>query len=289
MDSSDMPSPEGTGLPPGLLAGARTRLSSAQIDGRRVWIKRFDAEERPLAKRLHARLSPLLPLPFLRSSPDADAAGLADREARKSAAFRAAGLPTPALLHRDGAVLVMSDVAEIVEDALRRLRGIDAAAHDGLLVEMAGALGRVHACGLCHGRPHPRDMFRGADGAWGFLDFEEEPEASMPLAAAQARDVWLMFMQIAGRAVEPDTEARAFAAWRAQAPAAVMPQLRRLVSFFSLFLPGLRLLQPLGLGKDGRRLLDATAALRAALDDTTSAVLADTAAKPEPGKIGTRT
>src|SRR5690606_39575859 len=68
-----------------------------------------------------------------------------------------------------------------------------------MLVEMAGALGRVHARGLCHGRPHPRDLFRTADGRWGYLDFEEEPEASMPLAAAQAREVWLMFMEIAGR------------------------------------------------------------------------------------------
>ena len=287
-DKGETLSPEGTELLLRLLAGAPRRLSSAEFDGRAVWIKRFDAGKRPRAKWLHARVSPLFPLPFLRASPVADAAGLAGREARKSAAFRAAGLPTPAIVHRSGAVLVLSDVAEIVEDALRRLRGPDPAAHDELLVEMAAALGRAHARGLCHGRPHPRDLFRGRDGTWGFLDFEEEPEAAMPLAVAQARDVWLMFMQIAGRSLQEGTDARAFAAWRAEAPSMVVPELRKVVSFFSVLLPGLRLLKPLGLGKDGRRLLNATGFLRAALAGSGSAV-PEAAAETKPDGIGTPT
>lgn len=43
------------------------RISSAVIGGHRVWIKRYDAERRPLAKRLHSLISPLLLYPFLRS------------------------------------------------------------------------------------------------------------------------------------------------------------------------------------------------------------------------------
>ena len=280
-----MLSPQGTELLLRLLSGARVRLSAAEIDGRAVWIKRFDAERRPMAKVLHALLSPLLPS-FLRSSPAANAAGLAAREARKSAAFRAAGLPTPAIVHRGGAVLVLSNVSEIVEPTLHRLHDSDAAAHDALLVEMAAALGRVHAARLCHGRPHPRDMFRGVEG-WGFLDFEEEPEASMPLEVAQARDVWLAFMQIASRAMHEGTNDRAFAAWQAEAPAEIVPQLRRIVSFTAFFLPLLRLLRPIGLGKDGRRLLDGTTFLRAALEDTGQAAAA--ACKPKPDQIRTPT
>ena len=127
-----------------LLAADPRRLSRAALDGRTVWIKRFDIEARPLAKRLHAFLSPGLPAAFLRASPSADAAGLAAREARKAARFNAAGFPTPAIIWRDGAVLVLSQVAEIVEPMLRRLaRDGEAQRHDALLVEMAGALGRV--------------------------------------------------------------------------------------------------------------------------------------------------
>ena len=252
-----------------LVAAPRRRLSSAVIDGRSVWIKRFDTENVPLAKRLHGWISPLLPAAILRASPALSADGLAAREAGKAEAFQAAGFPTPAILWRSKSVLVLSEVTRIGEPLLARLRdGARDGARDGheeLLVGMADALGRAHAAGLCHGRPHPRDMFLRDDGEWGFLDFEEEPEAAMPLAAAQARDVWLMFMQIAARALGEETTARAFAAWRKQAPAQILPELRKLVGVFSLLVPGLKALRPLGLGKDGQRLLQATIFLRAAL------------------------
>mgnify|MGYP002621721165 CR=1 FL=1 len=272
-----------------LVAAPRRRLSSTRIDGRTVWIKRFDAEGRPLAKRLHGWLSPLMPAAFLRASPSVDGPGLAAREAGKAARFRAAGIATPAILWRGEAVLVLSGVADIGEPLLDRLRETDRAGHDELLVEMAAALGRAHAAGLCHGRPHPRDMFRRADGTWGYLDFEEEPEAAMPLATAQARDVWVLFMQIVARAQHEDTGARAFAAWRAEAPAGIVPELRKAVSRLALALPGLRLLRPVGLGKDGRNLLDAIAFLRSALRAGPNPLPAGAAGKPNPDRIGTPT
>lgn len=266
-----------------LLAARPRRLSSAEIDGRIVWIKRFDTEKRPIAKRLHALLSPLLPMAFLRASPVADAAGLAAREARKVESFTAAGFATPAILWRGGAVLVLSQVAQIAEPELARLQAAgDVTGHDALLVEMAALLGRVHAAGLCHGRPHPRDMFRMADGTWGLLDFEEEPEAVMPLAVAQARDVWLLFMQVASRTRDGEARTAAFDAWRAQAPAAVAPELRRAVAVLSILVPGLKFLRPLGLGKDGLRMLDSLLFLRAAL-------CVSPAAKIKPDRIGTPT
>lgn len=287
-DGGDALSPEGMERLLRLLATQPRRLSFAEIDGRTVWIKRFDTERRPLAKRLHALASPLLPS-ALHASPNVDAAGAAMREARKAASFNAAGFPTPAILWRGGAVLVLAEVSEIVQKMLGRLREADPAGHEDLLVEMAAALGRVHAVGLCHGRPHPRDMFRRADGTWGYLDFEEEPEAAMPLATAQARDVWVLFMQIVARAQHEDTGARAFAAWRAEAPAGIVPELRKAVSRLALALPGLRLLRPVGLGKDGRNLLDAIAFLRSALRAGPNPLPAGAAGKPNPDRIGTPT
>lgn len=287
-DGGDALSPEGMERLLRLLATQPRRLSFAEIDGRTVWIKRFDTERRPLAKRLHALASPLLPS-ALHASPNVDAAGAAMREARKAASFNAAGFPTPAILWRGGVVLVLAEVSEIVQKMLGRLREADPAGHEDLLVEMAAALGRVHAVGLCHGRPHPRDMFRRADGTWGYLDFEEEPEAAMPLATAQARDVWVLFMQIVARAQHEDTGARAFAAWRAEAPAGIVPELRKAVSRLALALPGLRLLRPVGLGKDGRNLLDAIAFLRSALRAGPNPLPAGAAGKPNPDRIGTPT
>lgn len=259
------PSPQATQALLRLLAqSADARISRAGLEGRTVWIKRFDAEPRPLAKRMHAALSPFLPASF-RASPELAPAGYVEREARKLAAFRDAGFLSPQIVHRDAGVLVLSDVAPIAEHELARLAAAgDGKGHDALLVKAAGALGRAHAHGLCHGRPHPRDMFI-QGGEWGFLDFEEEPEAVMPLRFAQARDVWLLFMQLAHCAQASNTPARAFAAYRAVAPAETVAALRRVVALLSLLLPGLIVLKPIGLGKDGRRLLDAIRSLKEAL------------------------
>ncbi len=251
---------------PALFAQSRgRRISSATLAGDRVWIKRYDAERRPFPKRLHSLISPLLLLPFLRSAKETDAAGMADREMRKMAAFRAAGFEVPRIVGRDGSAIILSDVAPIMQDRLDGSRKSDPAAHDALLVQCAVALGKAHAAGLCHGRPHPRDFFE-KDGVPGFLDFEEEPETVMSLAAAQARDEWLLFFQITAQARLPETPQQAFDAYRALAPAAVVPELRKIVGFFRFTIAPLRLFRRIHLGGDGKRLLQAMEFFDANLD-----------------------
>lgn len=257
-----------------LLAGdSLKRVSSARIDDRLVWIKRYDAERRPLLKRLHAGLSRLAPLPMLRSSRELDVPGMVNRELSKIAAFRKAGFRVPDVLYSGKAVLVLSDIIETVQARVKQLRRAGQPGIDDLLIGSADALGRVHEAGLCHGRPHLRDMFR-SDGEWGFLDFEEEPERVMPLAAAQARDIWLLFFQIAAQAQAADTCARALAAYRVHAPRETMQELKKLASMLGFSVKPLKLLQFIYLGDDGRRYLKAmeflVPALRSLPDDTAS-------------------
>ncbi|WP_166162934.1 RIO1 family regulatory kinase/ATPase [Chelativorans oligotrophicus] len=237
-----------------LVQSAGQRISSAVLDGRTVWIKRYDAEPRPIAKQLHELFSPLMPKSFLRASRRVDRRGMAEREVRKMQAFREAGFEVPALIHRGETVIVLSHVAEIVQHELLRLQPLDPKAHDELLVGAAAALAHAHSAGLCHGRPHTRDMFVSA-GRWGFVDFEEEPETVMPLRAAQARDIWLLFMQISARAILEDTEERAFAAYVEAGPTGSLEQLGSLVRFFSPVLPPLAMLKNVALGNDLRRFL----------------------------------
>ncbi len=104
------------------------------------------------------------------------------------------------------------------------------------------------------------------DGVPGFLDFEEEPETVMSLAAAQARDVWLLFFQITAQARLPETPQQAFDAYRALAPAAVVPELRKIVGFFRFTIAPLRLFRRIHLGGDGKRLLQAMEFFDANLD-----------------------
>lgn len=261
--NTDMLSADGLATLLRLLAvEARARVSRASIDGRTVWIKRYGVETRPLGKRIHAALSPLLPA-YLKASPAVPS--LIERETRKMHTFRAAGFPVADIVFLNETVLVLSDEAEIVQHQLGRLRSTDEAAHDDLLVGAANALAELHRAGLCHGRPHPRDMFM-RDDRYGFIDFEEEPEAVMPLALAQARDVWLLFMQIASQALLPDTKARAFSAYRSITPAGVSDALRGIVHFFSVAALPLHLIPMRLLGKDGQIMLKGTAFLKAALD-----------------------
>ncbi|UUP17628.1 hypothetical protein NTH_02098 [Nitratireductor thuwali] len=251
-----------------LVLGQQQRISSADLDGRRVWIKRYDAEPTPLSGRIHAVLSPLIPVYALRASPKASAAQMVEREVRKMKVFREAGFETPQVLHSAAAIMVLSDQARIVQHELDRLRLVDTLRHDRLLIEAAAVLGRAHSRGLCHGRPHPRDMFI-AEGGWGFVDFEEEPEASMPLCAAQARDVWLLFLQISTQALQPETEDRALAAYRAEAPSGSLIGLKSIINVLSPLLPVLSLVEKVSLlGSDGRRLLSATRFLKGTLAAT---------------------
>ncbi|MCO5063823.1 MAG: serine/threonine protein phosphatase [Rhizobiaceae bacterium] len=250
-----------------LVAGQGRRVSSAVVDGRTVWIKRMGAQGRPFFKQLHALVSPLIPWPMLRSSKIIGSQDMALREERKNAAFAAAGFPAVQLLFRQGGNLVLSSASGIVQDELDLLKDTDASAHDDLLVDCAEALGKAHGAGLCHGRPHPRDMIL-ENGRIGFLDFEEAPEETIPLVDAQARDLWLLFLQICGQSLSDATPQRALDAYRADSPPDVLPRLASMRGPVGFLLPFLRLLHHVGLGADGRRLLKASEFLYPALAHT---------------------
>lgn len=245
------------------LAAARAgeRVSSAEAGGARFWIKRFDRDDRALYKALH-RVVALMPLPpSMRPSPTVDARGAVERELRKAAGFAEAGFPVPDIIFSNDRLTVARHAGETVSTRLDALRPNDAAAYDALLMRCAETLGAAHAAGLCHGRPHPRDMILAGDGKIGFMDFEEEPEAVMPLATAQARDCWLLFLVLADLALAQETGASAFALYRSLAPADAVGQLQHLVRLWHGMLNPLRRLNLTKPGADLRRMLKADAIL----------------------------
>ena len=234
------------------------RVERVELSFGAVWIKRYGTERPPVWTKAQAALANLFRQPFLRPSPYLDSKGMIAREIRRIDAFAAQGVPVPDVLYSSGGALVLSDVAPTVMARLGALRGSDPAAHDDLLVACAAHLGALHARGLCHGRPHPRDFFIAGE-AIGFMDFEEEPEAAMPLATAQARDLWLLFLQIADRALlGRETADRAFAAWRHAAPAGIDGELVKMLRFLGKFLSPTRLIGRVHMGSDLRRFLAAT-------------------------------
>ncbi|RJG43462.1 serine/threonine protein phosphatase [Mesorhizobium sp. DCY119] len=234
------------------------RLHVTAVRGQRIWFKHFGAERTAWGKRLHALVSPLMYPRFIRSSLPASPEGKAARELRKIKAFRGAGFRAPEVFYQRGDVLALSDMGETMQAQMIQLRQAgDMAAHDSLLISAAKALGEVHAAGLCHGRPHPRDFVVDDNGQFGFLDFEEEPEAVMPLADAQARDVWLLFFQITYRARQPQTPTLALQAYKASAPKPTLEALSQLLHFFRVLIPLGRVAAKFHLGGDLERFMTA--------------------------------
>lgn len=241
-----------------VLARGSRRVERVDMSFGAIWVKRYGTERPILWSRAQNLLARLFRQPFMRASPVLDGKAMVDREIRRIAAFAARGLPVPLVLYRSDSALVLSDAGQTVNARLAELKAADPAAHDELLVTCAADLGALHGKHLCHGRPHPRDFFL-ANGRIGFMDFEEEPEAVMPFAAAQARDLWLLFLQIVPRALDGQTTVdRAFAAWLENAPSGAFSELCLLVAFLAKFLWLTRLIGRVHMGSDLRRFLAAT-------------------------------
>ncbi|WP_104662519.1 serine/threonine protein phosphatase [Ensifer adhaerens] len=239
------------------LATGRGRVERCDLKDRMVWIKRYRRPGPRLGLRAQAFVARIGGIPVLSPSPLLDVEGMIEREVRQIAIFSAAGFKTPDVIYRGPKVLVLSHLGLPISKHMGPLRDSDADAHDQLLVRCAAELGRLHRAGLCHGRPHPRDFIL-EDGEFGFLDFEEVPASVMPLATAQARDLWLLFLQVASRALQPQTPAAAFAAWKRAAPVEATRALCEIMPLFIRFLPLARLLLRIRQGNDIIRFVAAT-------------------------------
>lgn len=189
---------------------AGPRIQRVEVDDRIFWIKRpgeTQAKAWHVLQRVSARL---VPHPMLRVTVDRGGPASIQRERERIEAFRDAGFNAPEIVHASSRALVLGDLGDNLGQILKR----DRAAFLALLPLVGETLGRVHAAGLTHGRPSRRDLTRVGD-AIGFLDFEEDAQASMPLDVAQARDVWLLFIDLARAGLEA---AEFEACWSAYRP-----------------------------------------------------------------------
>jgi tRNA A-37 threonylcarbamoyl transferase component Bud32 len=234
------------------------RVQRLELKGRTVWIKRQGGKTMPPLVAVQGLFASLFRMPILRPSPRLLPEAMQARELARLRAFARAGFPVPKIAYASATAMVMSDVGPTIDHQMRVSKRCDPAAHDALLVQVAEALGRVHAAGLSHGRPHVRDFFL-EDGKVGFMDFEEDPASVMPLAMAQARDILLYFLVVASRAIETEkTCPAALQAWLARAPDAARVELIRLTALIGRILPLARLIGCLHMGSDLRRFIMAT-------------------------------
>jgi tRNA A-37 threonylcarbamoyl transferase component Bud32 len=244
-----------------VMVSGSTRVERVSLSARQVWIKRYGTKKPSFWRHLQTLFSRIVPIAFLRPCAYLSAQQMAERETRRIRLFKERNVAVPEVLYASNGAIVLSDAGITVQRRLAQLRDGDPAAHDDLMVACAAELGRLHAKGLCHGRPYPRDMFF-VGNRLGFMDFEEDPQTVMPLEVAQARDVWLLFLQIAtGARLGLATQNRAYEAWSEQAPAAARAELQRLIRFLGGFLFLARLIGRVHMGSDLQRFIVATSFL----------------------------
>jgi hypothetical protein len=233
------------------------RCTSLRFGDTVVWVKRPDPDKGNAWNAIHGLVSGLLGDMF-RSTAVAGGPAALHAEADRLRRAKALGIPVPDVLHDGEDALLLSDCGESLAARLRR-EG-DPARREAFLVDGIRALSALHARGLCHGRPFVRDMAV-RDGVVHLLDFEEDPLRLMPLAKAQARDVWL-YLQSASRFTGGDGDAlvRIFRAW---GPPDALPVRRELARFVRLLKPLRALAERLPGRWMGRDLAAALAANRA--------------------------
>lgn len=248
------------------LVASEGRVQKLELSIGSVWIKRQGEELPRWLLKLQAALASALPYKFLRPSPTLTPDLMMAREKRRMGEFGSRGFPVPEIIYQSDTAIVLSDVGPTVQRTLSAKRRNGEPGHDELVIQCAAAIGDLHSAGLCHGRPHVRDFFL-SHGRIGFMDFEEEPQAVMPLETAQARDLWLLFLPLTDLAQNGEiTLDAAYQAWASRAPKAAIAELQRLVGVLSRFLPLARLIGRVQMGSDLRRFIVATDYLKNAVN-----------------------
>lgn len=180
------------------LEDSSLRIGLVKAGRKSYWIKNYHAENVSWGRWGHAAVSVLIPSPVFKASPILKPAEAKQYELGKLRAFQAAGFNTPEVIHEGKLHFVMTDEGDTLNRTLIDIEAKDPVRHDKLLCGWIGEIGKLHASGLCHGRPHVKDIIY-KRGKWVHLDFEEAPETVMPLETAQARDLILVFHQMVRR------------------------------------------------------------------------------------------
>lgn len=225
------------------------RIARITHKGQSAWIKRPEAARSSRFTGIHRLIARALPLALAPTNASGGMDALRTEAARLHT-FGDAGLPVPAVLAVADDHIVLADAGAQLRRYLSNLH--DDAARRRIMATAAQLLARVHRAGLAHGRPFLRDMAL-RDGAIALLDLEENPAARMPLADAQARDVWLLMMSCAEFCDDPMADLPPLLdAYLVMAPAEVPARLSALARSLRPFRAVMGLTRAHRLGQDAR-------------------------------------
>ncbi|MCZ2405211.1 MAG: hypothetical protein LC097_00505, partial [Burkholderiales bacterium] len=165
------------------------------LDDGQVWLKKAGPRHGMGRYRLLGLLAWLTRLEVLRPVPNLGGRAAIATEARRLRDLGARGLRVPAVLaeEADGLLLLhlghAGEATPTLDDELRTAAAQGPAAVQAPWLQGLQALDCVHAAGTCLSQAFARNLVRRPDGVIGYIDFEDDPAASLPLALCQARDL----------------------------------------------------------------------------------------------------
>ena len=219
--------------PHNLAAYVLTRSDGSQPP-EQVWLKKAGPHLGAWRATLLGAVARLVRLEALRPVPNPGGRAAIHTEARRLAALHARGLRVPAVLAvQDDALLLRhlgtpgaptKSLADELYDAARD----QPAQVLPLWQQGLHAVGLVHDAGACQSQAFARNLVRCPDGVVGYVDFEDDPEAALPLLQCQVRDLMCyahssgLYLQETGHLAQARGVWRA---WLAERPADLQTQL----------------------------------------------------------------
>ena len=205
-------------------------VASYRLGSEQVWLKKAGPRHSMARYRVLGLLAWLTRLQVLRPVPNLGGSTAIATEARRLHSLAALGLRVPEVLAQQPEGLLLRHLGrpgEATPSFDGEMQAASAAGPQAVLArwqEGLAALQVVHARGACLSQAFARNLVRCPDGVLGFIDFEDDPLASLPLALCQARDALCyvhstaLYLREAGAL----PEARAvWAHWLADQPAAL--------------------------------------------------------------------
>jgi hypothetical protein len=169
-------------------------VASYRLGEDQVWLKKAGAPHGPGRYRAMAALASVLRLQVLRPVPNPGGREAIAIEVRRLRDLAARGLRVPAVLAAQEDGFLMRHLGRPAQHTPSLGNEIDAAVSAGPTAVLAlwqqglAAIAQVHARGTCLSQAFARNLVRCPDRVVGYIDFEDDPAAVLPLPVCHARD-----------------------------------------------------------------------------------------------------
>lgn len=215
-----------------------TTVACYLLGDTQVWLKRAGPPNSPWPYRILGAVAHLFRAPVLRPVPNPGGTVTVATEVRRLRDLNARGLRVPEVLAAQPDAFLMRHLGDAGQDTpsidtqIHRAVPQGAAAVLPLWQDGLRALLQVHDAGACLSQAFARNLVRCPDGVVGFIDFEDDPAAVLPLPVCQVRDVLCYAHSTAHFLRASGAMAQAQEWWaqqRAQRPAPLQQALRESV------------------------------------------------------------